>query len=412
MRRGAVRVALVLVWAAGIAALTVETLRIARARDALAEARAAFDEDAWRATLAIADLDAAQRAAVATGQPAQFWLSRAAEARRAVAAALAKLQAEATAPDARRSLEQAAALLRDFDGLDRRAREYLALDQALLASDLIFADGRDLLRATARHLDAARAAERSSAEAGLGALARRHAWVAGGGGAWTLLVILLLLPAGQPPTSAARAAAVTSVDTAPPAEATVADPEIGAALDARLDGRAAPSSPARAETPPVVDWAAAAALCRELAQVADTRDLSTLLARAAHILGAKGVVLWVTDPSAAQLVPAIAHGYPPDTVARIGPVARDADNATAVAYRSTRTQVVAGSPGTTGALIAPLVTVSGCAGVMAAELAHPREQDEATRAAAEILAAQLATLVAPSSPPASAAATTSTSASA
>jgi hypothetical protein len=45
--------------------------------------------------------------------------------------------------------------------------------------------------------------------------------------------------------------------------------------------------------------------------------------------------------------------------------------------------------------VAPLMTHSGCFGVLASEVRHGREKDEATRAVATIIAAQLSTLVAP-----------------
>jgi hypothetical protein len=48
-----------------------------------------------------------------------------------------------------------------------------------------------------------------------------------------------------------------------------------------------------------------------------------------------------------------------------------------------------------GAIAAPLVTPSGCIGVMAAEVRNAREKRDDTLAAAAIVAAQLAALVGP-----------------
>ena len=50
-----------------------------------------------------------------------------------------------------------------------------------------------------------------------------------------------------------------------------------------------------------------------------------------------------------------------------------------------------------GAIAAPLLTAAGPVGVMAAEVLNNREREEATRAAAAIVAAQLATLMGPPS---------------
>ncbi len=370
MRRRGVRVTLAFIWLAALAAAGYGVLVAEREAEVAAAARAAYEQDASRAAVAIVELESAERAAVAAGQRAEFWLARATATRQDLDRRLARLGASTAAPEAQRAIQQAAAVLRDFDGLERRAREYLALDQPLFASDLIFADGRGMLSAVARYVETARTDQRVHADQQLAGLRNRQALIAASLTAATVLVVLLLLPAG---TSRRPAAAK------PPA----AELPAGKAVE-----------PPRAATQ--VDLQATAALCAELACVTGTRELPALMARAANILGATGVVLWVADQTAGALVPAIAHGYPPDMVARLGSVRRDADNATAVAFRAGRTRVVAGSPGTAGALIAPLVTARGCTGVMAAELPHPREQDAAVRAVAEIFAAQLATLVSPS----------------
>jgi hypothetical protein len=60
-------------------------------------------------------------------------------------------------------------------------------------------------------------------------------------------------------------------------------------------------------------------------------------------------------------------------------------------------QTVHGDAVSNGAIAAPLVTPTGCVGVMAAEVRHEGERDAAKLAAATIVAAQLATLVGPPS---------------
>jgi hypothetical protein len=79
--------------------------------------------------------------------------------------------------------------------------------------------------------------------------------------------------------------------------------------------------------------------------------------------------------------------------AQLGPVSRDSDNAIAKAFRAAEAWVVDGGDEATGAVVVPLLTPSGCAGVLALELRHRQEQRECIRAAATILAAQLSTLV-------------------
>jgi hypothetical protein len=118
-----------------------------------------------------------------------------------------------------------------------------------------------------------------------------------------------------------------------------------------------------------------------------------MLGRAARILDANGIVLWIADPAGHELVPSVAHGYAAQALSRIGGLKRDADNATAASYRSGCLQVVASEPGHHGAIIAPLLTISGCIGVMAVEVRNQGEKDEEVRAASSLVAAQLATLV-------------------
>ena len=52
-----------------------------------------------------------------------------------------------------------------------------------------------------------------------------------------------------------------------------------------------------------------AKLCGELARVAESRELPHLLERAARVLDASGIIVWIAEPSRQALVPALAHGY-------------------------------------------------------------------------------------------------------
>ena len=84
-------------------------------------------------------------------------------------------------------------------------------------------------------------------------------------------------------------------------------------------------------------------------------------------------------------------------VARLGTILRDAENATASAFRTSLMQIVDTDTVSNGAIAAPLVSPAGCVGVMAAEVRHEGEKDSGKLAAATIVAAQLATLVGPPS---------------
>jgi transcriptional regulator with XRE-family HTH domain len=152
-------------------------------------------------------------------------------------------------------------------------------------------------------------------------------------------------------------------------------------------------SPVRAPSQPEPGLSAAAHLCTELARVHETREAAPLLQGAARILDAVGLIVWVWDPQRTELRPVLAHGYSDQVLAQLPRVRRDADNATAAAFRSAQTCIVNGSDLASGAVVVPLMTPVGCVGVLAVEVPHGSELRESVRALATIFAAQLATLV-------------------
>ena len=129
----------------------------------------------------------------------------------------------------------------------------------------------------------------------------------------------------------------------------------------------------------------------------DKKALPALLGRAATVLDAPGIVLWIADPDGRELSPIVTYGYPQQIVLRLGTILRDAENATAAALRTSLLQTVDTDAVSNGAIAAPLVTPAGCVGIMAAEVRHHGERDPAKLATASIIAAQLATLVGPPS---------------
>jgi hypothetical protein len=143
---------------------------------------------------------------------------------------------------------------------------------------------------------------------------------------------------------------------------------------------------------PSIDLAAAARLTTELSTLADQAELPGLLGRAAEILDARGVVIWMGAGS--ELFAAAAHGYDPSVLQRIKPIPRTADNATAEAWRTGQLRTVPADAGGHGAIVAPLLAAGGCVGVLAAETRSGRELDETTQSVATIVAAQLASVLA------------------
>jgi transcriptional regulator with XRE-family HTH domain len=162
---------------------------------------------------------------------------------------------------------------------------------------------------------------------------------------------------------------------------------------ANIEPRAASPELSTAPCQPEIDLSVVAHLCTELGQVLDIGEMAPLLERAARILNAVGLVVWVWDQQATSLKPALAYGYSDELLARLPRVKRDTDNATAASFRSGQECIVNGSDLASGAVVVPLLTPTGCRGVLAVELRRGDEQKESVRALATIFGAQLATLV-------------------
>jgi hypothetical protein len=139
---------------------------------------------------------------------------------------------------------------------------------------------------------------------------------------------------------------------------------------------------------------ATARLCTDLGRVRDSRDLNALLARAAELMEASGLVVWLGNTAGADLQPVLAHGYDPQALARMPALARSGDNAAAAAYRTGALQIVPSRPGSPGAIVAPLLSADGCVGAFSAEVPSGSEGSDGTQALASILAAQFAGLLA------------------
>ena len=269
-------------------------------------------------------------------------------------------------------------------------------DRRFEASDRVFADSREANERLAAELGAARTSEQAAAAANLTRISKLRLIMNGIAMAFLLAVAAFFWRA-RPVESAPADAGITSIRPdlplrlnvpATPASPSAPPPPAQAAVT-----RAAPV--AAAATPRAVNLRDAAELCVDLARVIDGRDMQALLQRAATVLDAKGVILWMTDSAGAQLRPQLAHGYSDRVLTKMGTLQVDGDNVTSLAFRSVREQTVNGAASSSaGAIAVPLVTSSGCIGVLAAEVNRQRPSAE-TVDLARIIAAQLATLVVP-----------------
>jgi CHASE3 domain sensor protein len=329
-------------------------------------------EQAKALTAAIADVRAGQVAYVARGQGEAFWMSHVESLLPALQKHTLEFGSSLTAPAAQTAFDAAAGAIENFRTLDTRVREFVASGNALLAADLIFSDGLEST-ATASTKVTAALNEELQARSALLAQMRGSQLTILAITAGAILLLMLALAYGEPAQKAPE----------PQVVAPVIEP-------VRFE---APLPKARpAITPKLV---ITAGLCRELARVADTEDLPDLLARAARVLNASGIIVWVEDSARRDLGPVMSHGYADQTVARMGRIHSEANNAAAAAYRTAEVRTVSGDGGAAGALIAPLLTPNGCIGVLSIEMKGGLEKDESSQALATIFAAQLATLVSP-----------------
>jgi GAF domain len=321
----------------------------------------------------IAEVRAGQFAYVARGQGEAFWMSRVESVVPSLQKQAAAFGGSLTTPAAHSAFAQVSAALENFLTLDTRVKEFVQSDNALLASDLIFSDGLESTATASTQVTAALDEELQHRRSGTASLRGRQLAVLGGGAAVFVLMMVAL--------------AVTGAAGVPSSE-----PEVAAAPPIEPVRFEAPLPKARpAVTPRLLSTAQ---LCSELARVAESRQLPNLLERAAKVLDASGIIVWVAEPSRQMLTPAISHGYEDKVVSRMGSIHRDANNAAAAAYRTSEVRTVAGDAFTSGAVIVPLMTSDGCVGVLSAEMKGGSEKDESSQALASIFAAQLATLVA------------------
>jgi hypothetical protein len=344
----------------------------------------ALQQEAASVEVALADLRAAQAAYLAVGQDHRFWISRAADLTTQIVDGLGRLSAGTSSAEAGRHYDAARTALTDLGNVDRRARDFVNADQRGLASDIVFVEGLAATQRLQSELLAARQIEGSSSEARL----VRNAQLGFGMTALVLGFVFLVawraaraLP--QTPVSEPASTAQMIRDLPPPVKAPNGNsPGTAVRVTAPI-------------LPPSVNLPGAAELCVDLARVIDSRDVPALLERAAQILDAKGVILWVANADGSSLRPSLSFGYPDKVIQRLGGLPADSENVTSQAFRSMRPQIMNGAmPGAAGAVAVPLVTGSGCVGVLSAETRLVKPAPESV-AVARIIAAQFAALVGP-----------------
>jgi hypothetical protein len=381
--------------------------------------------------IALSDVRGAQAGYVATGQDPAVWMAKVTDLFSQVGAGITRLRQATLNVDARTRYDQAASALSDQIALDAKARDHARSDR-LIASDLIFETTVENQKRLSGELDAARILDTEASQARVNRLTRlRFGMNAASLGFVTLLAVLfgrVVRRSGPPETAAAsrtepvqtglqlrpdmksgleadRPLIQPRSDQKSPAVAGAGHPDPKVRPTARASAparetlplRPPPAPPSTPILPPPAPASLTeiAELCVDLGRVIDSRDVPSLVERAATVLQAKGMVLWVADTAGTILRPSITHGYPEKVLARLGPLQIDGDNVTSLAFRSMRPQTMSSAaPGSPGALAVPLLTASGCVGVLAAEV-KPEKPAGELMPVARIIAAQFAALIAP-----------------
>jgi len=380
MRSRGARIA---VGTAAFAAIAAASFFIVHTEKQLTDARAAmraFDLHAREAADALADVRVGQHSYVAAGQGIAFWMPKVAATTDTASTLIAGLRQAAQSGLAKASLDDAAETVKDFGIVDKRARDYIRSGQQLMAADVIFTEGGEAAATAGRQVEAARLTEAQANDVSESSARKLEAAALGGAAGVSLLAILILVPAG-----ALRAAAEQAAAT--PSTLGLQAPPVAAAVKAvEAPARSAPS--ARAISPVLK---AAAQLCSDFGRVNSIDDVNTSLARAADLMDATGLIVWMGNTAGADLRPILAHGYAPQVLSRMPTVPRSADNAAAAAYRTGALQIVLSRPGAAGgAVVAPIVSPDGCIGALSAEIAGGGEGSDSVQALATIVAAQLA----------------------
>ena len=378
----------------------------------VADASQRANDAAESAMATVSELKAALHAYVAPGQGHDFWTARSAMLLEKLRGSLLDLESAATTLKV--SLTDELDLSDRVAAAEQRARGHVGNGQSLLAGEVIFTEARDLLdsmrqQAARIHDEVAQRARSETTSA-----RREQALLAAAAAGVMALAILVLAPPGRsahvaqpaalpvsvPPTAEASAS-LRAASGANQPKVRVGSIEPATAVAAPVN--VAPPPPAveppaiaattESQPTPAISLPDAAAVCTAFGRVSESAEISNLLARAASVLSASGLIVWVTSEQGTELMAAAASGYDERLFTRLGSIDRDASNLTAAAFRDGKAQTRTRGTGTAAALAVPLLGPLGPVGVFSAELREIAEVDADRLALAVIFAAQLAGLL-------------------
>src|SRR5688572_27343268 len=345
---------------------------------------------ATQALEALLDLRGSLHAYVAPGQGVAFWSRRAQESIDTLREQLAVLDAALTPHG--RSMADALDAADQLANAERRIREHARRGEALLAGDVLFSEVRDLLSGTIAQIQQARTTLEAAHDARISSLRREQAMLAAAGVLiWVVIALVLVIP---PPAVPEKKPEQWRQELA----ATIKKPIPKEPL--QIPPPAPPPAPvvqivSMGPTVPITAVNEVGEICSDLSTLSDVGALSGALGRAAAVLDANGMIVWLASNDGGSLAPVASHGFDQKLVSRIGRVARASANLTAAAYRDNVSRVSEATADAPAALAVALCGPTGTVGVLSVELKPNVPADEGRVALATIFAAQLATLAAP-----------------
>ena len=348
----------------------------------------AHDRAADQAIEALLDLRASLHAYVAPGQGVPFWSRRSEEILDRLREQLAALDAAVTP---RGSLSETLDTVDQLAAAERRTREYARRGDALLAGDVVFTEVRDLMSTAIEQVQTARNTLSAATDARIGALRREQAMLAVAAIAvWAIIAVVLFTPAKPVPMKDPN-------EWRNDLAATIKKPIPKEPDTAKLKPvePVAPVEPPREPAVPIKALQQAGEICADLSTLSDLGALTGALDRAAGVLDAGGVIVWIASNDGNSLSPVASHGFDQKMVSRIGRIPRDSANLTAAAFRDNIPRISAATPTAPAALAVALCGPTGPVGVLSMELKSGIPADDARVALATIFAAQLATLAQP-----------------
>ena len=372
--------------------LLLETERLATERRAASQS---FDTTAHDVAAALADIRVAQHAYLAEGQDVALWRPRLDALVKAAGGGLDRLARSTTSAGALAALSEALAETRRLSQIDQDARAAVSSGDRALAADLVLAQGGRSAVSAARLIDRARAEERREAALSEAAARREQALTLLGATIIASFVILLLVlsPAARAVTD--EAPGLHLQDLRPPAQNVTADLSLRAPTPDVAPASKVVTRQAIDPSPQLL--AEASEVCTAFSRARDSGERTTALQRAARLMKANGMIVWLGDAAGAPLRPVFAHGYSAQVLARLPAIPRSSETAVAAAYRSGSLQTVAAEAGqASSALVAPLFAADACIGALTVEMPAGEEQTPAAGPLAALFAAQFATFLAPS----------------